>query len=114
MELISLHGMRMNVISSAKGGVVSSETVFEFEQKQAVVSARYRGGQIIDGYLIGRIEGGILDFRYVQTDDQGNLDSGRSWAEFDRSEDGRLRLVEHFQWATRPGGGTNIFEEISG
>jgi hypothetical protein len=30
----------------------------------------------------------------------------------DQMQDGRLRLIEEFQWLTRPGRGTNVFEEI--
>lgn len=32
---------------------------------------------------------------------------------FDHLADGRLSLVEHFQWLTRPEQGINTFEEIS-
>jgi hypothetical protein len=30
----------------------------------------------------------------------------------ERLPEGRLRLIEQFQWLTRPGSGTNVFEEI--
>jgi len=33
-------------------------------------------------------------------------------SEFIVLSDGRFRLTEHFQWDSRVGGGTNIFEEI--
>ena len=33
-------------------------------------------------------------------------------SEFVVLSDGRFRLTEHFQWDSRVGGGTNIFEEI--
>jgi hypothetical protein len=42
------------------------------------------------------------------------LDAGVSEGVLDRLADGRLRLIEHYQWLTRPERGTNTFEEIRG
>ena len=106
------NGIRMRTASTATSGVVSGDTILVFEQTGDVVSARYRGGAIIDGYLIGRLEGATLKFRYVQADTGGNLDAGVSTGMIERIGDGRLRLTEHFQWLTRPESGTNVFEEI--
>jgi len=107
-----LNGRRMRVMSTDTNGVVSSDTILVFEQTGNVVSARYRGGSIIDGYLIGVRESTSLRFRYVQVDERGNLDAGVSTGTIELLPDGRLRLIEQFQWLTRPEAGTNIFEEI--
>lgn len=107
-----LHGRRMRAVSTAATGVVSNSTLLVFEQTGDVVSARYRGGAIIDGYLIGRLEGLGLTFRYVQADNAGNLDAGVSTGTLSQLPDGRLRLVEEFQWLTRTERGVNVFEEI--
>lgn len=107
-----LNGVRMATAESDSDGVVSAETIMLFEQAGNLVSARYRGGNILDGYLIGQLAGQSLHFRYVQADGNGNLDAGVSDGTLDRLADGRLRLFERFQWITRPGGGTNIFEEL--
>jgi hypothetical protein len=40
-------------------------------------------------------------------------DAGVSEGAVERTSDGRLRLVEHFQCITRPESGVNIFEEIA-
>lgn len=112
LTLPHLDGVRMTVSESGAQSVVNASTVFTFEQAGNVVSARYRGGEIVDGYLIGRLEGWLLHFRYVQADRSGRLDSGVSEGVLDRLADGRLRLIEHYQWLTRPERGTNTFEEI--
>jgi hypothetical protein len=93
---------------------VSGDTILEFEQTSDMVSARYRGGTIIDGYLVGKLDptGTSLRFCYVQVDLLGNVDAGSSTCAIDEMQDGRLRLTEVFQWFTRPGRGTNVFEEI--
>lgn len=114
MTSSGLHGRRMRVTSTDSGGVVSGETILEFEQTSDVVSARYRGGTIIDGYLVGNLDptGTSLRFCYVQVDLRGNVDAGASTGTIDQMQDGRLRLIEEFQWFTRSGRGTNVFEEI--
>ena len=111
MERLELAGIRMRTTSAADAGVVSEETELVFEQKGMVVSARYRGGPIIDGYLIGLLDGVAFHFRYIQADANGRIDAGVSVGVFERLVDGRLRLTEQFQWTTRPEAGTNIFEE---
>jgi hypothetical protein len=112
MKRLDLSGVRMRTVSTADAGVVSAETELVFEQTGAVVSARYRGGPVVDGYLIGRLDGMAFNFRYIQADASGALDAGVSKGLFERLPDHRLRLTEEFQWATRPESGTNVFEEI--
>lgn len=114
IERPELSGVRMTVSSSGAHSVVDASTVLTFEQQGNVVSARYRGGEIVDGYLIGHLQGWSLRFRYVQADRSGRLDAGVSEGVLDRLADGRLRLIEHYQWLTRPERGTNRFEEIRG
>jgi hypothetical protein len=103
----------MGVSGADAHSVVNASTILTFEQRGDVVSARYFGGEIVDGYLIGHLSGWSLHFRYVQADRSGRLDSGVSEGALDRLADGRLRLVEHYQWLTRPERGTNTFEEFA-
>lgn len=108
-----LDGVRMRVAATAEGGVVGDGVLFTFEQVGEVFSARYRGGAIVDGYLIGRIApSGDFDFRYVQADCGGGLDAGSSTGTVDRLPDGRLRMIEDFVWSSRDGGGRNAFEQV--
>ena len=71
-----LNGVRMSPCATDASGVVSSATVMIFEQNNGVVSARYRGGSIVDGYLIGHLHGRSIHFRYVQAQADGRLDAG--------------------------------------
>lgn len=107
----SLDGVKMCVITTAANGVVGRETIFEFHQEGRVVTAPYRGGKIMHGYLAGVWEEATLHFRYVQVTTDQTVQSGSSTARLTRSPAGRRRLEEHFQWAGG-GAGTNIFEEI--
>ncbi|MBA3666980.1 MAG: hypothetical protein H0W65_04580 [Sphingomonas sp.] len=95
-EAPRLDQLQMVTVETDAGGTVSASTVMTFEQSGDVVSARYRGGSIVDGYLIGRLSGLSLHFRYVQADTDGRLDAGVSDGMFEYAPNGRLRLVEHF------------------
>jgi hypothetical protein len=75
------------------------------------VWSEYAGGKILKGYLVGKLRSKQLAFDYVQIDIDHNLNHGHSNCDIEVI-DGRVRLVEHFEWATRPGGGTNIIEEM--
>ncbi|MEQ1808422.1 MAG: hypothetical protein ABL889_00750 [Terricaulis sp.] len=98
---------------TASSGVVDKATTFDFNQAGDVVSARYCGGSIVDGFLLGRLASDVsLRFRYIQLDVGGNLDCGVSNASISRSPDGRLVLVEDYQFLTRPDAGRNTLEEI--
>jgi len=78
---LSLNGRRMHVVSTDERGEVNTETLFEFTQEGAVVSARYAGGKVRLGYLVGTMSAEVLRFRYVQVDNSGRLDSGYSTCE---------------------------------
>ena len=110
---ISLDGIQMRVVSTAEGGEVNTETLFGFVQDGSVVSARYAGGKVQLGYLVGTISAEGVRFRYAQVDNDGRLDGGHSTCEISRMADGRIRLLEHFKWDSREGSGTNVFEEIA-
>ena len=110
---VNLSGKRMFVSQTADGGEVSRDTIFKFEQDGDLVSARYEGGRIRLGFLVGLMYDNRFEFRYVQTDLAGNLDAGKSVCDIRSDDKGRLILHETFEWATRPGGGINILEEIA-
>ena len=112
--VFDLNGVRMRVVKTAAAGVVNFETIFQFEQDESgVVSASYSGGGVIKGFLVGKIDGNALTFRYCQADERGRLDGGVSDCELERTSDGRIRPIEHFRWESRDEVGENIFEEIA-
>ena len=112
MTEFNLDGLKMTVVKTAASGVVNRQTVFTFRQIGDIVSAHYAGGGVELGYLIGRIGGDQLAFRYCQTDQSGKLVGGRSECCLEHNENGRLRLIERFVWESRNEAGENFFEEI--
>ncbi|MEO9806430.1 MAG: hypothetical protein ABJF04_24425 [Reichenbachiella sp.] len=108
--MTNLDGKQMNVVKTAGNGVVNQDTIFTFTQKAEVVSARYEGGQVIRGYLAGRLIQNQLHFKYAQEHMDGNIAGGESACDVKNLPDGRLQLIENFSWDQ--GTGQNVFQEI--
>lgn len=76
------------------------------------MTAEYVGGQIKKGFLVGTMSERKLEFSYCQVQTDGQLDNGISSCELSTNDKGKIRLIEHFEWKSRPGEmGINIFEE---
>lgn len=112
MRAINLDGAVMYVSTTDDRGVVDAKTRLYFIQKGSRVFARYAGGRVKRGCIIGVISESELVFRYTQLEDSGEIHSGRSTCEVQWSEEAGLRVIEHFTWSTRNGSGTNVFAEV--
>jgi hypothetical protein len=93
-------------------GEASAATVFEYHEDDGVVWARYEGGVIRLGFLVGTRDGDRLEFRYSQVNAKNETASGRCSTTISALSDGRLRLDEEWAWETKPGAGTSAIEEI--
>lgn len=109
---MNLDGLTMYVSSTASIGVVDAGTLLHFTQNGSRVLARYSGGSIRRGYLVGDIEGEKLRYRYTQVEGGGEIHGGSSLCDVETLPDGRTRIVEHFTWRTRVGSGDNVFDEL--
>ena len=110
--MINLDGLTMFVSHTADTGVVSGGTRLHFTQRGDRVAARYAGGSVRRGWLVGRWTDNILRFRYAQCEDGRAIHAGHSVCDLQQLPDGRVRVIEHFAWSTRPGSGTNVFDEL--
>ena len=111
--MINLDGITMFVSDTAATGVVDKETRLDFAQRGERVWARYAGGKVARGWLIGRWIADSLRFRYAQIEEPRAIHAGQSMCDVQQLPDGRLRLIEHFAWRTRAGSGINVFDELS-
>jgi hypothetical protein len=108
---VNLDGRWLRVSATAASGVVDAGTRFHLVQRGERVLGRYAGGRIARGCLVGRVAGARLVFHYVQREASGEIHAGHSTCDVLRRNDGGVRIVERFQWKTRPGGGVNVFDE---
>lgn len=109
---MDLDNVKMNVVETSGNGVVNELTIFSFSQTDNVVSATYSGGQIVKGFLVGLMDNNKLRFSYCQLQVDGKMDNGTSECDI-LIENGKIRLVEHFQWASRNNEtGINVFQQL--
>jgi hypothetical protein len=107
----SLDGRVFRVAEMADAGEASTETVFEYHEQDGVVWARYQGGAVRLGFLVGTRDGNQLDLRYSQLNERGETSNGRCSTAISVLPDGRLRLSEVWAWESKPGAGTSAAEE---
>ncbi len=109
-----LDGVRLAFVTSGGASVVSEQTILLLRQRGSIVTGSYEGGRVRAGALVGLLRGEDLHFRYVQVGDTDAIDAGESRCEVSRLPDGRVRIVEHYEWTSRPGTGVNVLEELKG
>lgn len=108
----SLDGRQFRPRDTVADGEVSAETLFEYHEEGDVIWARYKGGAVRLGFLVGTRAGDELDFRYTQVNEDGQSASGHCRSEVEVLDDGRLKLYETWEWESRDGRGTCVVEEV--
>jgi hypothetical protein len=114
MGRINYDNRRFVSVSNSDNGEVGSETVFHYHHEGDVVWAIYRGGAIIFGSLIAKVdESDRLDIRYHHLNSAGELMTGKCRSTPEILPDGRLRLHEVWQWTSGDfSRGESLIEEV--
>ncbi len=99
------------VANDGPGAEVNEETIFHFRQSADVAHADYFGGGVHVGKLLGIISGATMVHRYIQVNQRGEVQSGRSTVVIERMPNGKLRLIDSWTWEDGRGSGHCIFEE---
>ena len=107
----SLDGLRFAAVENGSGEVDTS-TVFTYHEDGELVWARYEGGGVRLGFLVGTRAGDALDFRYSQLNPAGETSSGHCRTQVTTLPDGRIRLEETWEWQSRAVTGTSVVEEL--
>jgi hypothetical protein len=111
-DAASLDGRVFRVAAMGAAGEASEATHFEYHEQDGLVWARYEGGAVRLGFLVGIREGDSLDFRYSQLNEDGETSNGHCSTTISTLPDGRLRLDEEWTWESRPGAGASAVEEV--
>lgn len=98
MSGLSLDGRTFRPTGGRPG---SDDVRFEFHEDDGVVWARYRGGPLDAGVLVGHRDGADLRIRYVQQRDGGERERGWSLNRLERHEDGGVRIREEVAFDSR-------------
>jgi hypothetical protein len=90
-----------------EAGEATAETVFEYHERDGIIWARYEGGPVRLGFLVGTRDGDKLEFRYSQVNDKGETSNGRCSSTVSVLSDGprpaRPRLGMGVETWRRPG-----------
>jgi uncharacterized protein (AIM24 family) len=85
---INLDNKQFKTLNNSDNGEVSDETVFHYRQEGDIIFAAYRGGNIVQGQLIGKIVlANHLEFVYqhINTDKELMTGKCKSYPELDKS-----------------------------
>ena len=111
---INYDNRRFVSVSNSGNGEVGSATIFHYRQEGDLVWATYRGGAIVFGSLIAKVdERDCLEMRYQHLNSAGELMTGKCRSTPEVLPDDRLRLREVWQWTSGDfSQGESIIEEV--
>ena len=111
---MNYNNKKFRSISNTDNGETSEETIFEYKQKDNILTATYSGGEIQKGHLIGLVDKeGKIEMRYHQINLKGELMTGVCFSKPEIMDNGKIRLYETWQWTSGDKSkGNSILEEV--
>ena len=112
---MNYHNRIFRPVHNSDNGEVSDKVRFHYQQDGNILNCNYHGGRIVSGHLIGIVnQEGVIDMRYHQVNDRGELMTGICRSTPEMLPDGRIRLYEQWQWTSGDlSHGESILEEIT-
>lgn len=111
---MNYNNKKFKPVSNSENGETSEDTIFEYRQKDNILTSSYSGGQIKEGHLIGLVDtDGNIEMRYHQVNLQGELRTGTCISKPEIMDNGKIRLHETWEWTSGDKSkGNSILEEI--
>lgn len=112
--MINYHNKRFRPVTNTENGETSADTIFHYRQEGAILTAEYTGGKIRKGHLIGLVdEHGVIDLRYHQVNERGELMTGICRSVPEVLPTGKIRLHESWRWTSGDSSmGNSVLEEM--
>ena len=112
--MINYNNKKFRPIETSENGETSEETIFVYRQIGNILTSEYRGGDIVEGHLLGVVDDeGNIDMRYHQINLDGKLMTGICRSRPELQPDGKLRIYEDWQWTSEDhSSGKSVLEEI--
>lgn len=112
--MINFNNRTFRPISSSENSEISSDIVFVYKQEGNILTSSYKGGNILEGHLIGLVsDNGAINMRYHQINRNGELMTGICNSKPRIDSNGKIKLYESWEWTSGDKSkGTSILEEI--
>lgn len=112
--MIDYNNKSFRPFSSTENSETTSDTVFVYKQNGNILTASYKGGNIIEGHLIGLVDDfGVITMRYHQVNRNGELMTGKCISTPEIKLNGKITLHENWEWTSGDKSkGTSVLEEI--
>jgi len=101
MTNIDLNNKTFRSAKNANNGEVSDQTVFHYHQEGSMIWAEYYGGQILKGFLIGKVLDNRIDFTYQHLNQELELMTGTCVSYPIVTVFDKIQLNEFWQWTCR-------------
>jgi hypothetical protein len=111
---MNYNNKKFKAVSNSDNGETSEDTLFEYKQKNNILTSTYCGGQIKEGHLIGLVDDdGGIEMCYHQANLRGELMTGTCFSKPEIMDNGKIRLHETWKWTSGDKSkGNSILEEI--
>lgn len=112
--MINYNNKSFRPISSSENSETTSDTIFVYKQNGNILTSTYKGGNIVEGHLIGLVDvDGNINMRYHQINDKGDLMTGICNSKPEIDSNGKIKLFESWEWTSGDKSkGTSVLEEI--
>jgi len=98
---MNLKGKTFRAVSNSAQGSVGTNTKMQFISDKGVVAAKYKGGTIVRGHVLGRrISESEIELLYLSATVSGEVKAGKAHAKFTLGEDKKLHMHMDWQWLT--------------
>ena len=99
---INLNNKSFKSIDNSKNGEVSEDTIFHYRQNDNIISATYQGGNVLLGYIIGKIFiDNHLEFSYQHINTEKEIMTGICKSYPELNENGKIIIKEFWQWTCK-------------
>ncbi len=98
---IRLHNKQFKALQNSDNGEVSNQTIFNYFQEGDVVWAKYAGGDIVKGFLIGTLNSRQLRSSYQHLNSAKEIMTGNCISNIELHSDGRIILNENWEWTCK-------------
>lgn len=102
------------VATENKKGVSSSETIFHYYQKDSTITGTYKGGAVLEGFVVGKkTVPSEIELLFQCITEDGELKSGKSQGVISETKSGTLQLKFDWLWLNGDhSGGVSHYIEI--